>query len=131
MYTVLVTGVGAIIGYGAVRSLRNSRSDLHIIGMDTHPDAVGQVWCDAFAVAVPAADPGYVSFLTELIRTHRIDLVIPAIEQDSIRMSEERRLLEPAGARLALNAADLIAAAHDKWSMHNRLCGAGLPVIPT
>ena len=71
------------------------------------------------------------NFLTELIRTHRIDLVIPAIEQDAQRMSEERRQLEPTGARFALNAADLIATAHDKWAMHTRLCAAGLPAIPT
>jgi carbamoyl-phosphate synthase large subunit len=104
---------------------------VRIVGMDIYPDAVGQVWCDSFAVAAPAADAGYVSFLTELIRRERIDLVIPAIEQDALRMSEERRQLEPTGARFALNAADLIATAHDKWSMHNRLCGAGLPAIPT
>ena len=47
MHTVLVTGVGAIIGYGAVRSLRKSRTDVRIVGMDIYPDAVGQVWCDA------------------------------------------------------------------------------------
>jgi carbamoyl-phosphate synthase large subunit len=131
MHTVLVTGVGAIIGYGAVRSLRKSRTDVRIVGMDIYQDAVGQVWCDSFAVAVPAADPGYVSFLTELIRRHRIDLVIPAIEQDALRMSDERRYLEPSGARFALNTADLITTAHDKWSMHNRLCAAGLPAIPS
>jgi carbamoyl-phosphate synthase large subunit len=131
MHTVLVTGVGAIIGYGAVRSLRKARSDVRIVGMDIYPDAVGQAWCDVFAVAVPAADPGYVPFLTELIRTERIDLVIPAIEQDAFRMSEERLALERTGARFALNAAELVVTAHDKWSMYNRLCGAGLPAIPT
>ena len=131
MYTVLVTGVGAVIGYGAVRSLRAARDDVRIVGMDIHPDAVGQVWCDAFDVARAAADPGYVEFLVELIRRHRIDLVIPAIEQDVLRMSAERQYLERTGARLALNDPGLIATAHDKWLMHLRLLEAGLSTIPT
>ncbi len=131
MYTVLVTGVGAIIGYGAVRSLRAARTDVRIVGMDIYPDAVGQVWCDAFAAATAAADPGYVDFLAEVIGKHRIDLVIPAIEQDVLRMSRERHLLERTGARFALNAADLITTADDKWSMHTRLHAAGVPTIPT
>jgi carbamoyl-phosphate synthase large subunit len=89
------------------------------------------VWCDAFEVAAAAADPVYIDFLIELIRKHRIDLVIPAIEQDVLRMSAERHQLESAGARLALNAPDLIVSAHDKWLMHNRLQDAGVPAIPT
>ena len=131
MYTVLVTGVGAIIGYGTVRSLRKSKYDVRIVGMDIYPDAVGQVWCDAFEVAAPAADPGYVDFVTGLIRTHHVDLVIPAIEQDALRMSAERRHFERTAARFALNAPDLITTAHDKWSMHNRLLEAGVPAIPS
>ena len=131
MHTVLITGVGAIIGYGAVRSLRKSRDDVRVVGMDIYPDAVGQVWCDAFEVATPAADPGYVAFLADLIRKHHIALVIPAIEQDVLRMSRERQPLAQTGARFALNTPELIATAHDKWLMHNRLSDAGVPTIPT
>jgi len=128
--TVLVTGVGAIIGYGVVRSLKKSRRAVRIVGMDIYPDAVGQIWCDAFDVATPAADPGYVGFLTDLIRKHQIDLVIPAIEQDVRRMSCERRDLERTGARFALNNPELIELAHDKWAMHRWLNDAGLAAIP-
>jgi carbamoyl-phosphate synthase large subunit len=131
MHTVLVTGVGAIIGYGALRSLRQAGRDVRLIGMDIHPEAVGQIWCDAFEIALPAVDPGYVPFITGLIQKHGVDLVIPAIEQDVLRMSQERQNLAPAGARLALNAPDLILTAHDKWSMHQRLCDANMATIPT
>lgn len=131
MHTVLVTGVGAIIGYGILRSLRRTGRALRLIGMDIYPDAVGQIWCDAFEVALPAAHPDYVGFVTELIRKHRVDLVIPGIEQDVLRMSDARHALEQTGARFALNDPDLIAAAHDKWLMRNRLCDAGMPTIPT
>src|SRR5438094_10590320 len=91
MYTVLVTGVGAIMGYGLARSLRACRYPVRIIGMDIYPDAVGQQWCDTFEQALPAADSGYPEFLRTLIRKHEIDLVIPGIEQDVARMSQEEQ----------------------------------------
>jgi carbamoyl-phosphate synthase large subunit len=57
--------------------------------------------------------------------------VIPAIEQDALRMSAEQRHFERTAARFALNAPDLITTAHDKWSMHSRLLEAGVPTIPS
>ena len=66
MYTVLATGVGAIIGYGVVRSLRKSRFAVRIIGMDIYPDAAGQQWCDVFEQAVRADDPNYPGHLADL-----------------------------------------------------------------
>lgn len=45
-YNILVTGIGAIIGYGIIKSLRNSKYDCNIIGIDIFNDAIGQkmVW---------------------------------------------------------------------------------------
>ncbi len=133
MYTVLVTGVGAIIGYGLARSLRASQYPVRIIGMDIYPDAVGQHWCDVFEQAVPAADPGYPEFLRTVIRTHAIDLVIPGIEQDVARMSQEAQsnAFGDLSVSFALNNPELIAAASDKWVMHGELTGAGFETIGT
>lgn len=129
--TVLVTGVGAIIGYGIIRALRGLPQSPRIIGMDIYPDAVGQHWCDAFVQAVPAAADNYISFIAEIVTTKGIDLVIPGIEQDLTRLSQGRDELSSCGARLALNRADLIELAGDKWATHQSLASAGHPVIPT
>ena len=45
----LVTGIGTIIGYGIIDSLRKSKYDVNIVGMDINPDAVGKNWCDEFS----------------------------------------------------------------------------------
>ena len=37
---VLVTGIGAIIGYGIIKSLRVSGLNVNIVGMDIYRDAV-------------------------------------------------------------------------------------------
>lgn len=131
MTTVLVTGVGAVIGYGVVRSLRASRRPVRIIGTDIHPDAVGQVWCDGFERAPLTKDPGYPAFLEDLLARRQVDLVLPAIEPDVLFMLAMRERLEKGRTRLALNDPALIALAHDKWLTHERLVALGLPVIPT
>jgi carbamoyl-phosphate synthase large subunit len=127
--TVLVTGVGAIIGYGAVNSLRLGRYPLKIVGLDIHAHAVGQHWCDAFETALPVADPGYASFLREVIARHGVELVIPGIEQDVSFLSQNRMAFADTGARLALNDAELVRLADDKWLLHETLERHGLPAI--
>ena len=133
MYTILATGVGAIIGYGIVRSLRASRFAVRVVGMDIYPDAVGQRWCDAFEQAVRADAPEYEDFLAGLIRRHRIDLVIPGIEQDLHRIAACHAAgpLAGAGARFVLNDAELIGIAEDKWRTHQELLRHGFPAIAT
>jgi carbamoyl-phosphate synthase large subunit len=126
---VLVTGVGAIIGYGAVNSLRLGRYPLKIVGLDIHEHAVGQYWCDAFERAVPVAHPDYTRFLQDVIARHRIELVIPGIEQDVSFLSQNRAAFAGTGARLALNTAELVAVSDDKWLTREALVERGLPAI--
>jgi carbamoyl-phosphate synthase large subunit len=128
---VLVTGVGAIIGYGIIRSLRLFPDRFHIVGMDIYEDAVGQNWCDDFVQAVPANSDTYLSFMKKLISDKKIDIVIPGIEQDVTRLSLERDNLADCGAVLVLNTPELIEIAHDKWTTYNILADAGFSAIST
>ncbi|QSL92998.1 ATP-grasp domain-containing protein [Ectopseudomonas toyotomiensis] len=129
---VLVTGVGAIIGQGVVKSLR-LLPEVSIIGLDRDPQAFGRLACDGFYVKPPVAeaDPAYDSFLLELIEREAIDLVLPAIEQDVFHFDARRQLFASAGVAVALNDSRLIDLARDKWSLHQALLEAGLPAIAT
>jgi carbamoyl-phosphate synthase large subunit len=129
--TVLVTGVGAIIGYGIIRSLRALPYPVKIVGMDIYADAVGQHWCDVFEQAVPANSPDYPEFIRKIVAKHRINLVIPGIEQDVMRLAEIEGMLIETGARFVLNDKNLIKTASDKWLMHNKLMECGFPCIQT
>lgn len=80
---VLVTGVGAIIGYGLIHSLKKIPNlDLHIVGVDVFPDAVGRHWCDTFVQGVYAESEQFSDFIISIVEQHKIDLIIPGIEQD-------------------------------------------------
>ena len=80
--TVLVTGVGAIIGYGLIHNLKKSKYDCRIIGIDIFHDAVGQKWSDTFIQGVRADSDEFIDFINNIVTTHEVDLLIPGIEQD-------------------------------------------------
>ena len=103
----MVTGVGAIIGYGVLRSLRAARPDIHLLGTDIYPDAVGQAWSDVFERAPLTSSPEYLDWLQDIVARHDIHLIIPGIEQDLHRLSDARDVLEKNGCKIVLNTARL------------------------
>lgn len=128
----MVTGVGAIIGYGLLRSLRSARPDVRLIGADIYPDAVGQAWCDAFEQAPFTASQNYLDWLQEVVEKHGVDLLIPGIEQDLYRFSDDRNRLDGYKCKVVLNTARLIELSRDKWAMHQELAAMGDPArIPS
>lgn len=129
MKTILVTGVGAIIGYGVIKSLRKSDYDVKIIGMDIYDDAVGQHWCDCFEKAVLASSKEYPCFLKKLILKHNIDLVIPCIEQDIDRMSDEKRFFSDLNVKFVLPSEKLNNCTKDKWLTYLELKKVDFPAI--
>lgn len=129
---VLVTGVGAVIGQGIIRSLRLASGEIRIVGLDRNPQAFGARWCDDF-VCKPARDegPDYLAFLNDVFESKAIDLVIPGIEQDVFFLDKHRSLFRGDRPAVALNSSELIALGRDKWHTHERLIAEGMGVIPS
>ncbi len=127
MARILVTGVGAIIGYGALRSLQDRGH--HLIGMDIYADAYGQHLCADFVQALRTDDPAYPAFLEDVLIRLRPDLVLPCIEQDVERFDGLRGLFSQLGIACALNRHELIALAADKWAFHEAQRAHDLPAI--
>ncbi len=121
MTTVLVTGVGAIIGYGILRSLRKANKDIRLIGADIYPDAVGQAWTDHFITAPLTSNAHYSEWLEKTIVEYQVDLVIPAIEQDVHFFSKHRDIFDRLAVRVVLNDERLVNLTKDKWLMHQEL----------
>lgn len=118
MKTILVTGVGAIIGYGILKSLRSYDPNLRLIGTDIYADAVGQNWADAFMKAPLTSAPEYTDWLLHLTESNKVDLIIPGIEQDLHFLSDHRNLFENKKTKLAINNKDLVDITKDKWQFY-------------
>lgn len=129
MINVLVTGVGAIIGYGIVNSLRRIKTlKLRVIGMDIYDDAYGRFICDKFYRAELAYSEEYLNFINSLIDREKIDLIIPGIEQDMYRLHE---LGEKIRTKVVLNNDLLINISKDKLKTFEFFKDKGINLIPT
>lgn len=130
-YNVLVTGVGAIIGYGIIQSLRKSKYDVHIIGMDIYDDAYGQYICDEFIRAIPAVAEDYPLFLKNIIKEKNIDLVMFGTEQEIHRLINEKDVLQEEYKKLVINNRQIVDLSNDKWKTHEFLVENGFEAIPS
>lgn len=130
-HKILVTGVGAIIGYGIVRSLRQIQPIPTIIGMDIYEDAIGQIWCDKFMQGERADSQNYADFVLKVVAKEQVDLIIPGIEQDIDALVKILPDLQRAGARVVLNSASALNTFNDKLATSELLQAMDLPWIPT
>lgn len=134
LINVLVTGVGAIIGQGIIRSLRSCGYDVKIVGIDRSDRSPAVEWCDIF-IPKPACDEAdlqYLKFWCDLIEEHQINIVLPGLEVDVNYLDRNRFfIVQGSDCVLALNSHGLISLAEDKWLMHQYMESHGFPVIPT
>jgi len=111
--TVLVTGVGAIIGYGLINSLKKSKYECRVIGIDIFHDAVGQKWADKFIQGVRADSEAFIPFINKIVQEEQVDLLIPGIEQDLKALIEHFDDLDHS-AKYVLNNKSLYKTFDDK-----------------
>ena len=124
MTTAMITGVGAIMGYGLLKSFRSSAPDVKLIGTDIYTDAVGRAWCDTFEQAPLTSSVEYADWLLQTIEKNNVDILIPGIEQDVHWLSDHRQELKHLDCKIVLNNQKLIDLSRDKWAMHQELAAA-------
>lgn len=133
MITVLVTGIGAIIGQGIIKSLRQSRYAVRIVGIDRSDQSPGPSLCDVFRKkpSCEESEYPYREFWDEVLRKEGVDVVLPGLEHDVLFLNGQRDAIQSTGARLAMNRRELIELCADKWLLGEELARRGLPCIPT
>src|SRR5882724_5671462 len=128
-HRILVTGVGAVIGYGIIHSLRKSSLPLRIYGTDIYPAAYGASLSDQFIPGVLAASDGYLDFIERTVKEHSIDLIVPGIEQDLYSLWDKQRAIS---TRIVLNNELCIRLSKSKLDTYNYFRALDQPfVIPT
>lgn len=131
--TVLVTGVGAIIGQGIIKSLRLANYSLKVIGVDRSDQSPGPFLSDVFYKKPDCAEdePDYLNFWIHLLRQEDIDLVLPGLEVDVCFFNTYRETFQHLKTHVVLNQPELIALSSDKWVLGKTLEKYGLPNIPS
>ncbi len=128
----VVTGVGALIGQGIIRSLRLAAPHVRIIGVDRSDDSPGPDWCDEFQKKpqIPESDPNYTTFWNALLTNSNADIVFPGIDVDCWFLADHRSVL-PRSATLIINSEPLNRLCRDKWAFYEATRALPVNVIPT
>ena len=129
MFNILVSGASGIVGYGILKSLRSSNAILNLIGTSIYKDSVAQGFCDIFEKAVPTDNKNYIDWLINVIKKHKIDLIIPGIEADLYKWSEHKNQLEKHGVIVLINNLNLVRLCRDKWNFFLELDKIKSPYI--
>ncbi len=129
----LVSGVGAIIGQGIIRSLKSSKYKVNITGVDLKYSAIASKLCHSFFEKPECAecDHQYLKFWYDLLEKNAIDIVFFGIDQDIEFIRKNLSYFSGLSCKFVLNNVDLIEICNDKWVMHQKLVELGCSVIPT
>lgn len=91
--SVLVTGIGGNVGQGIIRNIIESKYPITIVGCNIANFSAGNYLCDAFELVPYAFDENYIPTITEIIKKHKIDLIIPSTDYEVYYLAKNKHLL--------------------------------------
>lgn len=113
---VLVTGAGALLGQGIIRSLRNSSLEAKIVAVDPSPLSAGLYWADERHAVPMARDPGYLDRIRAILDSERPDAVLIGTDVELDIFARNREQLEREfDTRVIVSRPEVIAIADDKY----------------
>jgi carbamoyl-phosphate synthase large subunit len=125
---VMVTGAGAVLGQGIIKSLRVAPHAYEIVALDPDPRAVGLYWADRADLIPLAADPGYGDAIDRVIERERPDVLLVGTDVELMYFALHKDRLESSyGVRVVVSPPDVIRIADDKWLTYQFLASNGFP----
>lgn len=109
--SVLVTGIGGVVGQGILRNIIHCGYEIRLIGTNTVPVSGGNHLCDA-VYAVPFGDePNYIPAMKRICNTEKVDFIIPSTDAESYYLALAQHELP----QLSTSSADVA------WTFFNKL----------
>ncbi len=128
MVKVLVTGAGALLGQGIIKSLRLAAHPYHIIAADPDPRAVGLYWADTACLIPLATAVDYLDCVTDLLAQEKPDVLLVGTDVELLVFAENKAALESEyGVKVVVSPPDVIKIADDKWLTSQFLVSNGFP----
>jgi carbamoyl-phosphate synthase large subunit len=113
---VLVTGAGALVGQGIIRSLMESSLSPVIVAADASPLSAGLYWTRHRHLVPMASDPAYVQVFENILDRERPDAVIPGTDFELVLFAENRaRWEERFGTHVIVSNPNVVRIADDKY----------------
>jgi carbamoyl-phosphate synthase large subunit len=126
---VLVTGAGALLGQGVIRSLLEGTLGASVLAVDPSPLAPSLYWTQRRALVPFANDPTYVARFEALLERERPDVVIPGTDVELTLFAQHRHAWEQRfGTHVVISTPEVVKIADDKYLTFCFLRDHGFPV---
>lgn len=125
---VLVTGAGALLGQGILRSLLDSTLEPELVAVDPSPLSAGLYWVQRRHLIPMARDPRYLEALEAVIAKERPDAVLVGTDVELGLLAEHRADLEQRwSTRVVVSSPRVVGIADDKYLTFQFLSDHGFP----
>jgi carbamoyl-phosphate synthase large subunit len=123
---VLVTGAGALLGQGILRSLSSSQLGVTAIAVDPSPLAAGLYWTPHHALIPLARSEAFLPAIEAILERERPDAVLVGTDVELGVLAEARaRLEQKYGTHVVVSSPQVVGIADDKYETFRFMSAAG------
>lgn len=116
MMKIIVTGAGAVLGQGIIKSLRSSTLPLHIVALDPNPLSAGLHWADSSHLIPMATDADYENRIESILEIEQPDAVLVGTDVELAIFAKKRAEWEAGyNTHILVSAENVIEIADDKY----------------
>jgi carbamoyl-phosphate synthase large subunit len=112
MKTIIVTGIGGVVGQGIVRNARAMNRSLRIVGINISAVSAGNHLCDEVYQVPYAYDPNYVEAIVRICGIENPGVIIPSTDYESYYLALHQKEIP---AVVAASPAEVTAFCLDKY----------------
>jgi carbamoyl-phosphate synthase large subunit len=123
----LVTGAGALLGQGIIKSLLWAETPYEVVALDPSPLSPGLFWADRGYTVPFASDPAFLKSVEEIVAREQPDIVLVGTDVELPIFAEHRsRLEDQYQTKVLVSSENVVAIANDKYETFRFLSAAGL-----
>ncbi|WP_435418777.1 ATP-grasp domain-containing protein [Parerythrobacter aurantius] len=128
MIKVAVTGAGAVLGQGIIKSLKMAPCEYNVVALDPNPLSPGLYWANSHRLIPMANDAGYAGAIEAMLDTERPDAVLVGTDVELGIFAEKRAAWEARfGTKIVVSSPEIVQIADDKLATAQWLERSGLP----
>jgi carbamoyl-phosphate synthase large subunit len=124
---VVVTGAGALLGQGIIRSLLESKLDVEVVAADPSEDAAALYWVKRRYRIPMASDASYLERVEAVLARERPDALLIGTDVELPIFAEHREALERRwNTHVVVSSPNVVSIADDKYETFRFLRAHGL-----
>jgi len=116
MKKIVVTGAGAVLGQGIIKSLKSASMPYEILTLDPNPLSPGLYWADRSMIIPMANDPSYEQALEDILSRETPDALLIGTDVELGTFARNREAWERRfGTQILVSSEDIVEIADDKY----------------